>query len=52
MDNGFINSNSVYNAYIDTGYMIDSYVVDLLSIGISGLLLFIFLVLAFVFGGE
>jgi len=31
-------------------YVIDSYVVDLLSIGVSGLLLFIFLVLAFTFG--
>ena len=33
-------------------YVIDSYVVDLLSVGMSGLLLFIFLVLAFVIGGE
>ena len=54
---GFIVTNvlmdSAYSSYSNvTGYVIDSYVVDLLSIGVSGLLLFIFLVLAFTFGGE
>ena len=54
---GFIVINvlmdSAYSSYGNvTGYVIDSYVVDLLSIGVSGLLLFIFLVLAFTFGGE
>ncbi len=54
---GFIVINvlmdSAYSSYSNvTGYVIDSYVVDLLSIGVSGLLLFIFLVLAFTFGGE
>ena len=45
------NSNSVYNAYVSAEYMmVDSSTVDLLSIGVSGLLLFIFIVLAFVFG--
>ena len=46
MDSAYSSYNSV------TGYVIDSYVVDLLSKGVSGLLLFIFLVLAFTFGGE